>query len=65
MGPLIGGFPVPLGRGGRPEELAALVDFLLGPESSFFVGSVICCDGGTEAQLRPDDWPAIWRLGGA
>jgi NAD(P)-dependent dehydrogenase (short-subunit alcohol dehydrogenase family) len=65
MGPLIGGFPVPLGRGGRPEELAALVDFLLGPESSFFVGSVICCDGGTEAPLRPDDGPAIWRLGGA
>jgi NAD(P)-dependent dehydrogenase (short-subunit alcohol dehydrogenase family) len=64
MGPLIGGFPLPLGRGGRPEELAALVDFLLGPDSTFFVGSVVLCDGGTEALLRPDDWPTIWQVEG-
>lgn len=64
MGPLIGGFPLPLGRGGRPEELAALVEFLLGPDSTFFVGSIILCDGGTEALLRPDDWPTIWHVEG-
>lgn len=64
MGPLIGGFPLPLGRGGRPDELAALVEFLLGPESTFFVGSIVLCDGGTEALLRPDDWPTIWRVEG-
>ena len=65
MGPLIGGFPLPLGRGGRPDELAALVDFLLGPESTFFVGSIVLCDGGTEALLRPDDWPTVWHIGGS
>jgi NAD(P)-dependent dehydrogenase (short-subunit alcohol dehydrogenase family) len=64
MAPLIAQFPIPLGRGGRPEELAALVEFLLGPESSFFVGSVIWCDGGTDALLRGDDWPAVWHLDG-
>ncbi|MFA5884109.1 MAG: SDR family oxidoreductase [Acidimicrobiia bacterium] len=64
MAPLIAQFPIPLGRGGRPEELAALVEFLLGPDSTFFCGSVIWCDGGTDALLRGDDWPAVWHLEG-
>jgi len=62
MGPLLDQFPIPAGRPGRPEELAALVEFLLGPEAGFFCGSVIWCDGGTDALLRADDWPAIWQL---
>jgi len=60
VGPLISQFPVPIGRPGRPAEIAALVAFLLGPEASFFVGSIVLCDGGSEALLRPDDWPAPW-----
>jgi NAD(P)-dependent dehydrogenase (short-subunit alcohol dehydrogenase family) len=54
--------PLPVGRGGRPSEIAALTDFLLGPEAGFFVGSVVFCDGGTDALLRPTDWPAVWAL---
>ena len=27
-------------------------------------GSVVLCDGGTEALLRPDDWPVTWELPG-
>jgi len=61
IGPLIGALPVPLGRGGRPEELAALIVFLLSDGGGFFCGSVLLCDGGTEALLRPDDWPARWH----
>jgi NAD(P)-dependent dehydrogenase (short-subunit alcohol dehydrogenase family) len=60
LGPLMAGFPIPTGRAGDPEEVAALVDFLLGPESTFFCGSIITCDGGTEALLRPDAWPTPW-----
>jgi NAD(P)-dependent dehydrogenase (short-subunit alcohol dehydrogenase family) len=62
LGQLIGGFPLPLGRGGTAEELAQLVVFLLGPSARFFCGSLLLCDGGTEAQLRPDDWPARWEV---
>jgi NAD(P)-dependent dehydrogenase (short-subunit alcohol dehydrogenase family) len=62
LGQLIDGFPIPIGRGGTAHELAHLVVFLLGPHARFFCGSVICCDGGTEALLRPDDWPVRWPL---
>ena len=51
-------FPMPMGRPGTAAEVAALLTFLLGPDSSFFCGSVLVMDGGTEAALRPDDWPA-------
>ncbi|MFF2108014.1 SDR family oxidoreductase [Rhodococcus koreensis] len=54
-------YPVPLGRRGRPDEIAALVEFLLGPGSTLFCGSVVFADGGTDAQLRQQDWPAAWN----
>lgn len=53
---------IALGRPGRPEEVAALLAFLLGGESTFFCGSVIFIDGGTDARFRADDWPARWEL---
>ncbi|MDG3010270.1 SDR family oxidoreductase [Rhodococcus sp. D2-41] len=52
----------PIGRGGRPDEVAALVAFLLGAESSYFVGSVLFMDGGVDAAFRGKDWPRVWDL---
>ena len=57
VGPFFEKFPIPAGRMARPEELAALCAFLLGPDARFFVGAVLFADGGTDALLRPDDWP--------
>ncbi len=62
VGPLLDMFPIPLGRPGRPEEIAALIAFLLGPDARFFCGSVLFVDGGTDALLRTDDWPAAWDV---
>lgn len=51
-------YPIPIGRAGEPAEVAGLLALLLGDEGRFFAGSVIFVDGGTDAALRPDDWPA-------
>ena len=37
---------IPLGRFGKPEEIAKTVAFLASPDSSFIVGSEIVADGG-------------------
>ncbi len=61
-GPLLDMLPIPVGRPGRPEEIAALVELLLGPDGAFFCGSVLFCDGGSDALLRTNDWPLAWDI---
>ena len=39
-----------------------MVDLLLGPDGAFFCGSVVFCDGGSDALLRTNDWPAAWDI---
>ena len=64
--PLLGQFadtyPTAVGRPGRPEEIAALIGFLLSDASSLMVGSVVYADGGTDAILHPIA-PEGWEVG--
>lgn len=56
FGPAIRAFPVPTGGPGAPEDIAAAVAFLLGPEARYICGSVLFVDGGTDALLRGDQY---------
>jgi NAD(P)-dependent dehydrogenase (short-subunit alcohol dehydrogenase family) len=44
---------VPAGRTLTADEVAAVATFLVGPDATAFVGSVVYCDGGYDALLNP------------
>jgi NAD(P)-dependent dehydrogenase (short-subunit alcohol dehydrogenase family) len=54
LGSAIRMLPIPLGGFGKPEQIAAAIAFLLGPESAFCCGTILFADGGSDALLRPD-----------
>jgi NAD(P)-dependent dehydrogenase (short-subunit alcohol dehydrogenase family) len=60
FGPYVDAYPTAIGRPGRPEEIAALIGFLLSGASSLLVGSVVFADGGTDAILYPKS-PGAWQ----
>ena len=53
-------YPTALGRPGRPEEIAAVIAFLLSEEASLLVGSVVFADGGTDALKHPRRPRTFW-----
>ena len=55
----------PLGRFGETDDVAALVRFLVGPESSWLTGQAINIDGGQSLRRGPDLRSAIEPLFGA
>lgn len=56
---------MPLGRTGTENDVAALVRFLLGPESSWITGQCIGVDGGHSVRRGPDITPVMETVFGA
>ena len=54
LGPLVDLVPIPLGRAGSADEVAAPIEFLLSEAAAWIHGSLLFVDGGTDALLRPD-----------
>jgi NAD(P)-dependent dehydrogenase (short-subunit alcohol dehydrogenase family) len=61
-GPAIRGFPIPTGGFGTPEQIAAVIGFLMSPDARFVCGSVWFADGGTDAMIRADAWPDTYPV---
>ncbi len=56
---------MPIARVGKPEDVAALVRFLVGPEASWITGETISVDGGHHLRRGPDYTPFAEPLYGA
>lgn len=54
LGRFVDQIPVPLGRTATPNEMAGIITYLLSDAASFFHGSIVWADGGTDAVIRPD-----------
>ena len=55
----------PLGRSGEPDEVAALIRFLAGPESGWITGQSVGIDGGHSLRRGPDYTPFAEPVYGA
>lgn len=49
--------PIPLGRMGKPEEMANVVAFLASEDASYMTGSVVTADGGITAHTGQPNIP--------
>ena len=54
----------PLGRLGEPEDVAAGVRYLAGPESSWVTGQSLAIEGGNELRKAPDMGPMVEQIYG-
>ncbi len=54
MGRFVDRIPVPLGRIGTPEEMGAVIAFMVSDVAAYMHGSVVWVDGGMDAALHPD-----------
>ena len=54
--------PIPLGRMGKPEEMANVITFLASDEASYMTGSIVTADGGITAHTGQPNVPQRRKL---
>jgi NAD(P)-dependent dehydrogenase (short-subunit alcohol dehydrogenase family) len=52
---------IPMDRAARPDEIAAVICFLLCDDASYLCGALVAADGGMTAGFRTTDWDAVER----
>tara|TARA_B100000902_G_C27268419_1_gene894922 strand:- start:167 stop:982 length:816 start_codon:yes stop_codon:yes gene_type:complete len=62
FGDAIRALPVPVGDFGSPEIIAEWIEMMLSDAADFMCGSVVVVDGGSDALIRPDDWPQSFTI---
>tara|TARA_B100000686_G_C16701363_1_gene923611 strand:- start:164 stop:964 length:801 start_codon:yes stop_codon:yes gene_type:complete len=62
FGPAIEALPIPVGDFASPDIIASWIAMMLSPSADFMCGSVVFLDGGSDALIRPDDWPSTLNL---
>lgn len=56
IGKSVESIPIPKQRVATADEVAEVIEFMLSDAADYMQGSVIYVDGGTDAQLRPDEF---------
>ncbi|MEV5298042.1 SDR family oxidoreductase [Amycolatopsis methanolica] len=56
LGDAVRNYQAPIPRRGRPEEIASLIRYLLGPDAGYIHGAQLMIDGGSDALLRPTEF---------
>lgn len=54
--------PIPLGRMGKPEEMASVVAFLASEDASYMTGAIVTADGGITAHTGQPNVPERRKL---
>jgi NAD(P)-dependent dehydrogenase (short-subunit alcohol dehydrogenase family) len=52
-GKAIENFVAPIARRAKPEEIASMIAYLMGPQAGFIHGAQFFIDGGIDAMARP------------
>ena len=62
FGPAVEQLPIPVGDFGSPELIAKWIAIMLSPAADFMCGSLVYVDGGSDALIRPNDWPRSFTI---